>query len=115
LPKVNFSGIIVDLRNFPTLIFWKVRVSLDLGTNHPGGWKDKEMKALKEITLSLNLENQRDKNIYEAIKTFGEKHDIMDESESLKALMHYMRFIGADELTLIERAQEASRNKRISC
>ena len=71
------------------------------------------MKTLKEITLCLDLENPRDKNIYEAIKTFGENHEIMDESEALKALMHYMRFFGADELKLIERAREASKGKRV--
>ncbi len=37
----------------------------------------------------------------------------MDESEALKALMHYMRFFGADELKLIERAREASKGKRV--
>ncbi len=66
------------------------------------------MKELKEISLSLDLENLRDKNIYKAIKTFGENHEIRDESEALKALMHYMRFFGSDELTLFERAREAS-------
>jgi len=35
------------------------------------------------------------------------------KSEALKALMHYMRFFGADELKLIERAREASKGKRV--
>jgi len=54
------------------------------------------MKKLKEIKLCLDLENQRDQNIYQAVMDFAERHDMTDESEALKAFMLYTRFMGAD-------------------
>jgi len=66
------------------------------------------MKSKKEIKLCLDLENPQDKNIYEGIKDFGEKHEIKDESKALKAFMLYLHFLGADIVALNEKIKGLS-------
>ena len=66
------------------------------------------MKSTKEIKLFLDLENQRDKNIYKAITDFGKNHDIKDESEALKAFILYIYFLGEDIVTINEKIKGLS-------
>ena len=66
------------------------------------------MNSTKEIKLLLDLEDERDKNIYKAIKDFGESHDIVDESEALKAFMIFIRFLGSDIVALNEKIKGLS-------
>jgi len=54
------------------------------------------MNEIKEIHLVLDMNNKRDKNIYNAIKDFGAKHRIDNESDALKSFMIYLHFIGTD-------------------
>ena len=66
------------------------------------------MKSTKEVKLFLDLENQRDKNIYKAITDFGKNHDIKDESEALKAFILYLHFLGEDIVAINEKIKELS-------
>ena len=66
------------------------------------------MKSTKEIKLCLDLENQRDKNIYQAITDFGKNHEIKDESEALKAFLLYIHFLGSDIVALNEKIKGLS-------
>ena len=66
------------------------------------------MKSKKEIKLCLDLQNSRDKNIYQAIKDFGENHDISNELEALKEFMLYLHFLGADIVALNEKIKGLS-------
>lgn len=61
------------------------------------------MKELKELKLCLDLENQRDRNIYKAVTDFANKHDISDDSEALKAFMVFSHFMGADNEIIEDR------------
>lgn len=64
------------------------------------------MEKVKEITLKLDLNNKRDRNIYEAIIDFGKKHNIEDSSDALKAFMVFLHFLGADIKALNEKIKE---------
>ena len=66
------------------------------------------MKSIKEIKLCLDLENKRDKNIYKALTDFGERHDIKDESEALKAFILYIHFLGEDIVAINEKIKGLS-------
>ena len=66
------------------------------------------MKETKEITLCLDLENKRDKNIYKAITGFGKSHDIADNSEALKAFILYLHFLGEDIVAINEKIKGLS-------
>jgi hypothetical protein len=58
------------------------------------------MSDIKEIKLVLDLENERDHNIFKAIKDFGKKHNIDDDSEALKSFIVFIHFIGSDMKSL---------------
>ena len=64
------------------------------------------MATIKEIKLLLDLDDKRDNNIYIAIKDFGKKHDITDESEALKSFMLYLHFLGVDIKALNEKIKD---------
>jgi len=64
------------------------------------------MEQIKEIVLKLNLNNSRDRNIYNAIMDFGKRHNIEDESDALKSFMVFLHFIGVDIKALSEKIKD---------
>ncbi len=54
------------------------------------------MTGTKEIRLLLDLQDERDRKLYENVMAFARRHDITDESEALKAFMAYLHFLGVD-------------------
>jgi hypothetical protein len=64
------------------------------------------MEQIKEILLKLNLNNSRDRNIYNAIMDFGKRHNIEDASDALKAFMVFLHFIGVDIKALSEKIKD---------
>ncbi len=66
------------------------------------------MNQTKKITLFLDPEKKRDKNIYTAVKNFGKKHNITNDSEALKSFMLYLHFLSADNLALNDKIKDLS-------
>lgn len=64
------------------------------------------MERIKELRLALDLENTRDRNIYNAIMDFGKRHNISDESDALKSFIVFLHFIGADIKALSEKIKQ---------
>ncbi|MCX8044017.1 MAG: hypothetical protein N3B18_07835 [Desulfobacterota bacterium] len=64
------------------------------------------MEQKKEVVLKLDMNNTRDRNIYNAIMDFGKKHNIEDESEALKSFIVFLHFLGADIRALSEKIKQ---------
>ena len=64
------------------------------------------MADIKKMTLVLEMDNEHDRNMYNGIIRFSRQHDILDESEALKAFIYFLNFMGTDDGRLSQKVKD---------